>query len=115
LNSGGSILVVAEALVKGVWDVLSSSLVLTWRWVHTVSVTMRSCIHCTRCVRFASEIAGVPDLGATGRGNSMEIGTYIDKVFDSEVSGNAIDLCPVGALTSKVRVSLVVVVLIYVF
>jgi NADH dehydrogenase (ubiquinone) Fe-S protein 1 len=66
-----------------------------------IKTIMTRCIHCTRCIRFASEIAGVPDLGATGRGNHMEIGTYIDKVFDSEVSGNAIDLCPVGALTSK--------------
>ena len=66
-----------------------------------IKTIMTRCIHCTRCVRFAGEVAGVPDLGATGRGNNMEIGTYIDKVFDSEVSGNAIDLCPVGALTSK--------------
>jgi len=66
-----------------------------------IKTVMTRCIHCTRCVRFSEEIAGVPTLGATGRGNSMEIGTYIPKVFDSELSGNAIDLCPVGALTSK--------------
>lgn len=66
-----------------------------------IKTIMTRCIHCTRCVRFAAEIAGTSDLGATGRGNVMEIGTYIDKVFDSEVSGNAIDICPVGALTSK--------------
>jgi NADH dehydrogenase (ubiquinone) Fe-S protein 1 len=70
-----------------------------------IKTIMTRCIHCTRCVRYAAEIAGTSDLGATGRGNTMEIGTYIDKVFDSEVSGNAIDLCPVGALTSKVQIS----------
>lgn len=52
-------------------------------------------------IRFANEIAGVPDLGTTGRGNSIQIGTYIDRLFLSELSGNVIDLCPVGALTSK--------------
>ena len=62
---------------------------------------MTRCINCTRCVRFASEIAGVEDLGTTGRGNETEIGTYIEKTFESELSGNVIDLCPVGALTSK--------------
>ena len=66
-----------------------------------IKTVMTRCIHCTRCVRFANEVAGVPDLGATGRGNTMEIGAYVDKVFDSEVSGNVIDLCPVGALLSK--------------
>lgn len=66
-----------------------------------VKTVMTRCIHCTRCVRFAEEIAGTEDLGATGRGNTMEIGTYVDKVFDSELSGNVVDLCPVGALTSK--------------
>jgi NADH dehydrogenase (ubiquinone) Fe-S protein 1 len=66
-----------------------------------VKTIMTRCIHCTRCVRFAEEIAGVEDLGVTGRGNSMEIGTYVEKVFDSEVSGNVVDVCPVGALTSR--------------
>lgn len=67
-----------------------------------VQTIMTRCIHCTRCVRFSSEVAGVPVLGTTGRGNSMEIGTYVeDTFFDSEMSGNVIDLCPVGALTSK--------------
>ena len=54
-----------------------------------------------RCVRFSSEVAGVEDLGTTGRGNSMQIGTYVEKMLLSELSGNVIDLCPVGALTSK--------------
>jgi hypothetical protein len=62
---------------------------------------MTRCIHCTRCVRFATEIAGVSELGMFGRGNQSEIGTYIKKTFQSELSGNIIDLCPVGALTSK--------------
>jgi NADH dehydrogenase/NADH:ubiquinone oxidoreductase subunit G len=62
---------------------------------------MTRCIHCTRCVRFATEIAGVEDLGIFGRGCDSEIGTYIDKVFSSELSGNVIDLCPVGVLTNK--------------
>ena len=62
---------------------------------------MTRCIHCTRCVRFADEIAGVSDLGMFGRGLNSEIGTYISKPFQSELSGNVIDLCPVGALTSK--------------
>jgi len=66
-----------------------------------VKTNMTRCIHCTRCVRFATEVAGVEDLGATGRGNAMEIGTYVPKYFDSELSGNIIDICPVGALTSK--------------
>ena len=61
---------------------------------------MTRCIHCTRCVRFASEVAGVPELGATGRGENIEIGTYIQKALSSELSGNMIDLCPVGALTN---------------
>src|SRR6202044_3187464 len=55
----------------------------------------------TRCVRFATEVAGVPDLGATGRGEDMEITTYLEKAFASELSGDAVDLCPVGPLTSK--------------
>lgn len=66
-----------------------------------IKTIMTRCIHCTRCIRFASEIAGVDDLGTTGRGGSMEVGTYIEKMFASELSGNVIDLCPVGALTSK--------------
>ena len=66
-----------------------------------VKTVMTRCIHCTRCVRFATEIAGVENLGVFGRGVKSEIGTYITKVFQSELSGNVIDLCPVGALTSK--------------
>ena len=67
-----------------------------------VKTVMTRCIHCTRCVRFSTEIAGVEDLGMFGRGNSSEIGTYIDKVLSSELSGNVIDLCPVGNLTNKI-------------
>lgn len=66
-----------------------------------IKTVMTRCIHCTRCVRFAKEIAGVEELGMFGRGLSSEIGTYIKKTFQSELSGNIIDLCPVGALTSK--------------
>ncbi|MEQ1789458.1 MAG: NADH-quinone oxidoreductase subunit NuoG [Rickettsiales bacterium] len=66
-----------------------------------VKTEMTRCIHCTRCVRFATEIAGVPELGAFGRGEHMEIGTYVEKALSSELSGNMVDLCPVGALTSK--------------
>ncbi|MEE9251120.1 MAG: NADH-quinone oxidoreductase subunit NuoG [Alphaproteobacteria bacterium] len=66
-----------------------------------IETYMTRCIHCTRCVRFATEIAGVEDLGATGRGEHMEIGTYVEKALGSELSGNMIDLCPVGALLSK--------------
>ncbi|CAH0563651.1 unnamed protein product [Brassicogethes aeneus] len=66
-----------------------------------IKTTMTRCIHCTRCIRFASEVAGVDDLGTTGRGSDMQVGTYIEKLFLSELSGNIIDLCPVGALTSK--------------
>ncbi len=66
-----------------------------------ISTDMTRCIHCTRCVRFGDEIAGVRELGATGRGEHMEIGTYVESSVSSEVSGNVIDLCPVGALTSK--------------
>nr|BBD14122.1 NADH dehydrogenase subunit 11 [Ophirina amphinema] len=66
-----------------------------------IKTIMTRCIHCTRCIRFATEIAGVEDLGTTGRGKDTEVGTYVDKFFDSEMSGNVIDLCPVGALTSK--------------
>ncbi len=61
---------------------------------------MTRCIHCTRCIRFSSQVAGVPELGATGRGEHMEVGTYVEKALTSELSGNMIDLCPVGALTS---------------
>merc|ERR1719481_2154241 len=66
-----------------------------------IKTVMTRCIQCTRCVRFADEIAGVADLGTSGRGNDMQIGTYVEKMFQSELSGNVIDLCPVGALTSK--------------
>jgi len=66
-----------------------------------ISTTMTRCIHCTRCVRFATEVAGVPELGAIGRGESVEITTYLEKTLASELSANVIDLCPVGALTSK--------------
>lgn len=66
-----------------------------------VKTVMTRCIHCTRCIRFASEVAGIDDLGTTGRGNDMQVGTYVEKMFLSELSGNIIDLCPVGALTSK--------------
>ena len=66
-----------------------------------VETSMNRCIHCTRCVRFATEIAGVPSLGATGRGEDMEITTYLEQALASELSGNVVDLCPVGALTSK--------------
>ena len=67
-----------------------------------IKTIMTRCIHCTRCVRFGSEIAGVDFLGTTGRGSNTEIGQYIYKLLESELSGNIIDLCPVGALTSKV-------------
>lgn len=66
-----------------------------------VKTIMTRCIHCTRCIRFTREVAGIFDMGATGRGNGMEIGTYVSKILDTELSGNVIDLCPVGALTSK--------------
>jgi NADH-quinone oxidoreductase subunit G len=66
-----------------------------------IATDMTRCIHCTRCVRFGQEIAGIRELGATGRGEHMTIGTYIEQSIDSELSGNVIDLCPVGALTSK--------------
>lgn len=66
-----------------------------------ISTEMTRCIHCTRCVRFGEEVAGLRELGATGRGEDMQIGTYIKHSITSEVSGNIIDLCPVGALTSK--------------
>jgi len=67
-----------------------------------IKTLMTRCIHCTRCVRFATEIAGVPVLGTTGRGNTTEIGTYISKLVDSPLSANVIDLCPVGAITGKI-------------
>lgn len=67
----------------------------------TVQTSMNRCIHCTRCVRFANDVAGAPEFGSTGRGNDLQIGTYIETALDSEMSGNVIDLCPVGALTSK--------------
>ena len=66
-----------------------------------VKTIMTRCIHCTRCVRFAQEVAGVPEIGAIGRGEDMEITTYLEASLDSELSGNVIDLCPVGALTSR--------------
>ena len=66
-----------------------------------VETVMTRCIHCTRCVRFATEVAGVPELGAIGRGEDMQITTYLEQAMTSELSGNVIDLCPVGALTSK--------------
>ena len=66
-----------------------------------IKTEMTRCIHCTRCIRFATEIAGIPELGAVGRGEDMEITTYLEKSMESELSANVIDLCPVGALTSK--------------
>lgn len=66
-----------------------------------IATEMTRCIQCTRCVRFGDEVAGLRELGATGRGENMEIGTYVQHAMHSEVSGNIIDLCPVGALTSK--------------
>ncbi|MEE8393402.1 MAG: NADH-quinone oxidoreductase subunit NuoG, partial [Rhodospirillales bacterium] len=66
-----------------------------------VKAAMTRCIHCTRCIRFLNEVAGAPEMGATGRGEHTEVGTYVYKALSSELSGNIIDLCPVGALTSK--------------
>jgi NADH-quinone oxidoreductase subunit G len=66
-----------------------------------IKTSMTRCIHCTRCVRFITEVAGVEELGATGRGEHLEIGTYVERAVSSELSGNIIDLCPVGALLSK--------------
>jgi len=66
-----------------------------------ISTIMTRCIHCTRCVRFSTEVAGVNDLGAIGRGEGMEITTYLEKSLASELSGNVVDLCPVGALTNR--------------
>jgi NADH-quinone oxidoreductase chain G len=70
-------------------------------WGPFIKTIMTRCIQCTRCVRYATEIAGVPSIGTVGRGNAMEIGMYIEKILASELSGNVIDICPVGALTSK--------------
>ena len=67
-----------------------------------VKTVMTRCIHCTRCVRFSKEIAGIEELGVFGRGNKSEIGTYVNKVLLSELSGNVIDLCPVGNITNKI-------------
>src|SRR5579863_5752424 len=66
-----------------------------------IKTSMNRCIQCTRCVRFATEVAGVPELGAIGRGEDMEITTYLEEAMTSELQGNVVDLCPVGALTSK--------------
>ncbi|MBM3647503.1 MAG: NADH-quinone oxidoreductase subunit G [Alphaproteobacteria bacterium] len=66
-----------------------------------VKTSMNRCIHCTRCIRFATEVAGVEELGATGRGESMEVTTYVKHALSTELAGNLVDLCPVGALTSK--------------
>ena len=68
-----------------------------------VKTVMTRCIQCTRCVRFCQEIAGIDELGTTGRGNDLQIGTYVEKALSTELSGNLIDVCPVGALTSKVE------------
>lgn len=72
-------------------------------WGPLVKTVMTRCIQCTRCVRFASEVAGVPLVGATGRGNATEIGRYKEKPFLSEISGNVVDLCPVGAIAIRQR------------
>src|SRR3954469_3072526 len=66
-----------------------------------VKTSMNRCIQCTRCVRFATEVAGIPELGAIGRGEDMEITSYLEQAMVSELQGNVVDLCPVGALTSK--------------
>ena len=66
-----------------------------------IATEMTRCIHCTRCVRFGEEIGGIQEMGGTGRGENLRIGTYVERAIESEVSGNMIDLCPVGALTSK--------------
>src|SRR5918999_2115890 len=77
---------------RAVEDKYIGPLVKTW---------MNRCIHCTRCIRFSTEVAGVSELGATGRGEDMEITTYLERAMTSELQGNVIDLCPVGALTSR--------------
>ncbi|KAI0508323.1 hypothetical protein F5B22DRAFT_621615 [Xylaria bambusicola] len=66
-----------------------------------IKTSMNRCIHCTRCIRFSNDVAGAPEMGSFGRGNDIQIGTYLEQNLDSEMSGNVIDLCPVGALTSK--------------
>ena len=66
-----------------------------------VKTVMTRCIHCTRCIRFATEVAGVPELGAIGRGEDMEITTYLEGAMTSELQSNVVDLCPVGALDRK--------------
>jgi NADH-quinone oxidoreductase subunit G len=66
-----------------------------------VKTSMNRCIQCTRCVRFSAEVCGVPEMGATGRGEDMEITTYLEHALSSELQGNLVDICPVGALTSK--------------
>src|SRR3546814_844377 len=66
-----------------------------------VKTVMTRCIQCTRCIRFAEEVAGVPEIGAIFRGENMQITTYLEHAAQSELSGNVVDLCPVGALTSK--------------
>lgn len=66
-----------------------------------IKTSMNRCIHCTRCIRFANDIAGAPELGSSGRGNNLEIGTYLERNLDTELSGNVADLCPVGALLTK--------------
>jgi NADH dehydrogenase/NADH:ubiquinone oxidoreductase subunit G len=71
-------------------------------WGPLIKTVMTRCIHCTRCVRFAEEVAGVADIGTAGRGEMTEITMYLpEKFYESEISGNVIDLCPVGALTQK--------------
>jgi NADH-quinone oxidoreductase subunit G len=72
------------------------------KWIGPLVKTfMNRCIHCTRCIRFSTEVAGVSELGATGRGEDMEITTYLEQSMTSELQGNVVDLCPVGALTSR--------------
>src|ERR1700729_1967003 len=66
-----------------------------------IKTSMNRCIQCTRCVRFSAEVAGAPEMGATGRGEDMEITTYLEQALTSELQGNLVDICPVGALTSK--------------
>ena len=87
---------------EGVSQYAESKRVVFDRYVGPlISTEMTRCIHCTRCVRFGEEIAGLRELGMTGRGENSRIGTFIEKSIDSEMSGNVIDLCPVGALTAK--------------
>ena len=66
-----------------------------------VKTVMTRCIHCTRCIRFANEITGIEELGIFGRGTLSEVGTYVNRILTSELSGNVIDLCPVGKFTNK--------------